>query len=161
MIAAHTVLGRSEDRVIERHACRARRHRLHRRVVGVDHIAGLAVGSIGHDARAAGLDEGLARAAQRGEHRFDRRPMVGIGGVDHRVGVGGVVGEQGAVIERADNGLDAALAQRCGALVRAGEPRHLMARALQGRGHRAADVAGRAGHEDLHGLAPLEAECEA
>ena len=99
---------------------------MHRRILVVDLVAGLAGREVGDDARAAGLQERLAAAGEALEDRLDHAAVLGIGGVDHGIGGARRIRQQTGVVERAEQRLDAALADLRRALIRAHEADHLV-----------------------------------
>jgi hypothetical protein len=108
------VPGRGQHQLVERDPRRPARQRAQRRVLVVDG-GGLAGREVGHDDRAAGLEERLAAARERREDRLDHAPVLGIRGVDHGIRLARRRRQQTGIVERAEERLHAALAHLCGA----------------------------------------------
>ena len=147
----HAAPGGVDDQPVDGDPRRLARHRLDRRVLVMDPVRGpVAAGVVGHHAGAAGVQERLAAAGERVEHGLHRRPVVGAGGVDHRIGRLRLPRQQSRVRQVAQHRLDA---QRL-------QPRRLLRRPHQAadpvpvlhqpQGDGAADIAAGAGQEDGH-----------
>ena len=78
--------------------------------------------------------------------------MIGIGGVDDRVGGLRGRGQDIEIIEATRHRRDAVLFQTFGALGVAGKTVDPVASLHEFGRNRTTDIAGRAGHEDVHGL---------
>ncbi len=81
--------------------------------------------------------------------------MVGVGGIDHGLGGARRLGQNLAVVQGAQDRLDAALACLRRACVRTYQTGYLVALRDQPLRDRTADVTGGAGNEDLQGFGPL------
>ena len=77
--------------------------------------------------------------------------MVAAGGIDHRVRAPGLGGQQVAVVERTEDRRDAQGLDPRGGVGRADQAAEGVAVAQHGGGERAADEAGDAGQEEMHG----------
>ena len=105
------------------------------------------------------MQERLAGAFERTEHRFDRTAMAGIGGIHRSVGRARGLAQNIGIVERAEHRRDAELFQCRRALIRARQAAHLMAGLHQRHRQRTADIAGGAGDEDFHTVS--SAACDA
>ena len=80
-------------------------------------------------------------------------PMsVVAGGKGHGIGHSGFIGEQGAVVQTADDRLDARALQRIALFFAADESTHAMPVTNEPRRNRSADKTARAGHKNIHSL---------
>ena len=97
------------------------------------------------------MDETLVRAGKRLQERVDRTAMIAVGGVDHGIGTPGFGREDRGIVEAAHDRLDTEDREFPALLRVANETADLVAIVEQAACDGAADIAGRAGHEDLHG----------
>ncbi|CAI8933795.1 hypothetical protein EMIT0P44_480035 [Pseudomonas sp. IT-P44] len=131
-------------------------HRRERRFIGEDIRAFIGAASIITDhARTGGVQQHFSAAAQGADKRFHRSTMVGVGGVDHRVGSARLFAENISIIEGAEYRGDAQCLQRCAVFRVTHQAADFMARIHQVFGHGTADVTGHAGNENFQWIISL------
>ncbi|MNT36030.1 hypothetical protein D3C72_1720870 [compost metagenome] len=141
------------DALVEGDAGHLVRRRHEHGVLDEDRVGGFAQRFIADQAGAAGVDQALTGAGKRLQKRFHRCAMVAVRRVDDGIGGFGFDRQQGAVVECANDRLDAEGAQFIGTGGIADQAPHGMAFACECRGDRAADIATGARDEQLHAAA--------
>ena len=98
------------------------------------------------------MNESFVGAAQRLEHGLGGGAVVGIGGVDHRIGSARSIGQHGQIIKRAHQRCDAQCLHARGAGLAAHQTGHLMPGLEQSHGDSTADITGCTGNKYVHVL---------
>ena len=142
----------SENAFVQRDPRGARGRWRDRRVFVEDRVGPLAPGARADDARSRGVDERLAASGQRIKQGNDRALVIGARRIDDDVGGLRRLRQTFAIIQRSQQRLDAAGANRIGLFLRANQAGHLMSGGDEMRRNRSADIAGRARAEDFHAL---------
>jgi hypothetical protein len=114
-----TLVAVGENELVQRYPRHARRRWRDRRVFVEDCIRPLALGARADNARSRCVDEWLAATGERAEQAFDRASVIGARGVDDDVGGSRRLGQSFPVVQRPQQGLDAARANRLGLFRRA------------------------------------------
>jgi hypothetical protein len=135
------------------------RRDLERRVLVEDQVGKVVAACVvANDARAARVQQRLARSREGVEKNARRSQVIRVGCVDDAVGIPALAHQHVRIVQVADHGLDSACPQQVAFGLLSHETPHAVAGGDEASGHAAADIATGAGDENLHFTACSEVD---